>query len=124
MQARLLSPDLDALELALRVAPSRLISELGPVANRAGMKIKRDIQKNATGHRRLPHLGRAVEYDVTQTAASVEVEVGFKKAGQGNLANIAVYGSEDTAPFVDIDTPLQSEVKPFMDWVARVAAKI
>lgn len=115
--------ELDALARELALAPLKIMPALVPVAHKAGAKIKADIRRNASGHSRLPHLARAVSYDVSVGASEVEVEVGFDKVGQGNLGNIAVYGTDDTAPFVDIDTPLHSEVPAFMRWVAAAAVK-
>lgn len=118
------SREVHALAGELRVAPLRVMTAIVPVAGTAGQKIKAGIRRNATGHYRLGQLPSKVSYDVDASPSEVRVEVGFDKSGQGNLANIAVYGTADTAPFVDIDTPLNSEVGPFMRWVAKVGAEV
>jgi len=119
MQVRLDGRELDRLAVDLTTAPLKAIAALGPVAHRAGAQIKSGIRRNASGHSRLPGLARAVSYDVSMSGTSVTVDVGFDKSGQGNLANIAVYGTSDTAPFVDIDAPLAAEVPKFMAWVVK-----
>ena len=118
------SSEVHALAAQLHAAPARVMMALVPVAHTAGNKIKGGIRRNASGHRRLPHLARTVEYDLAASASEVRVDVGFRKEGQGNLAWIAVYGQNDQAPFVDIDTQLADEVKPFMRWVAKVGGEV
>lgn len=114
--------EVHALAAELQVAPLRVMTAIVPVANHAGAKIKTGIRRNAAGHRRLGHLPSTVNYDVTASPAEVRVEVGFDRRGQGKLAHLFVYGSNNTAPSIDIDTPLLNEVKPFMRWVAKVGA--
>ena len=117
------SSEVHALAFEQALAPARVMAALVPVGHRAGNKIKAGIRRNATGHFRLGALPSKVSYEVTSSATEVRVDVGFRKEGQGNLAHIAVYGKDDQAPFVDIDTPLLDEVKPFMRWVAKVGAE-
>lgn len=115
--------EIHALAAEQRIAADWVMAAIVPVAGRAGQNIKAGIRRSASGHTRLPHLSRAVSYDVNVSPTRVEVEVGFDQSGQGNLANIAVYGTSKTAPFVDIDSPLQAEVPNFMRWVAKVGAE-
>lgn len=58
-------------------------------------KAKRNLKRMASGHGHLPQLDRHVGYD---RISPLEYELGFNKVGQGNLANIAVYGSVNNAP--------------------------
>lgn len=113
----------EALAAEFATAPLRVIPAIVPVAHTAGGKIKSDMRRNAAGHYRLRGLPASIDYDIDVTATSVTVDVGFNKEGQGNLGNIAAYGTSKTAPFVDIDTPLAKEVPNFMRWVARVGAE-
>ena len=115
--------ELDALARELAAAPAKVIPAIVPVAHRAGGNIKRRMRKDASGHRRLGTLPKYVEYDIETTRSSVTVDVGFRKEGQGNLANIAAFGTADTAPVMDITAGLRDEVPNFMRWVAKVGAE-
>ena len=112
---------LDAL--ASELAGVRVLPSLIPVANKAGVNIKKVMKADATGHRRLAGLPRYVEYDVDSTPTSVTVEVGFRDEGQGELANIAAFGTAKNPPVMDITRGLTEEVPRFMRMVARVAGE-
>ena len=115
--------ELDALARELAAAPAKVIPAIVPVAHRAGGNIKRRMRKDATGHRRLGALPKYVEYDVEQTRSSVTVDVGFRKEGQGSLANIAAFGTADTPALFDVTAGLTDEVPNFMRWVAKIGAE-
>lgn len=114
---------LDRLAANLAAAPAKILPALVPVANKAGVNMKRTMRKDASGHRRLGALPNFVEYDVDLTPTSVSVEVGFRKEGQGNLANIAAYGTSDTPPVMDVTRALTDEVPSFMRWVVKVGSE-
>ena len=122
-------PDFDTSEL-MKLADSfgdaspRLIRALRPTVERAGVGIKKRMQSATSGHRRLAGLPSTVEYDVDQGLRSISVEVGFRKEGQGNLANIAAFGTSDTAPIFDITAPLAAEVPLFMRFAAKAASEV
>ncbi len=116
--------ELDRLARDFTTAPAKVIPAIVPVAHRAGAKIKASMRKDAAGHRHLPGLPRFVEYDVDVAPTSVTVEVGFRKEGQGNLANVAAYGTSNNAPVMDVTRGLRDEVPDFMRWVARVGSEI
>ncbi len=111
--------EVHALAVRLGSVPARAMLALRPVGERAGMKMKASMRRGATGHRHLPGLARAVEYNVTSSPSELSVEVGFRKQGQGNLAAIAAFGSVNNAPVMDITAPLREEVQPFMQWASR-----
>lgn len=122
-------PDFDTSELtdlaaAFDSAAPRLMRALRPVAERAGVGMKKRMVAQASGHRRLAGLPRTVEYDVDQGVTSISVDVGFRKEGQGNLANIAAFGTSDMAPVMDIIAPLKAEVPLFMRFAAKAAAEV
>lgn len=115
--------ELDSLATDFTVAASRVVPALVPVAQRAGVNMKRQMKRDASGHSHLPALPRYVEYDVTHSPLSVTVEVGFRKEGQGNLANIAAFGSANNAPVMDITAPLAAELPKFVAFAAKAAAE-
>lgn len=114
--------ELTALAARFRVAPAAVIAAVTPAATRAAVNIKRDMKQAASGHGHLPGLSRTVEYTVTPSSTEVRVEVGFNKTGQGNLANIAAFGSVNNAPVMDITQPLRAEVPRFMKWASKAIA--
>jgi hypothetical protein len=121
-------PDFDTSELSalandLMAAPAKVIPALVPVANKAGVNMKRRMASAASGHSHLPGLGRTVEYDVEVDATSVTVTTGFRKEGQGNLANIAAFGSSNNAPVMDITEPLAAEVPAFVRYALKAASE-
>jgi hypothetical protein len=116
--------EVDALARSFTTAPAKVIPSLVPVAKNAGNKIKNGLRREASGHRRLPHLQTGISYEVNVTRDSVSVEVGWHDpAGQQNLANIIAFGTSDTPAHMDITKPLRDEVPAFTRWVAKVAAE-
>ena len=115
--------ELDALTRELLAAPAKVLPAIVPVAHRAGVNIKATMKKDATGHAHLPGLPRTVEYDIEKSLTSVAVDVGFRKEGQGNLANFAAFGSVNNAPVLDITRGLYEELPNFMRWVAKVGSE-
>ena len=115
---------LDALAGDLLAVPARVIPAILPTANRAGLNIKRRMSKDVSGHPHLSALPRTVEYEVTPKPSSVEIEVGFRDEGQGELANIAAYGSVNNAPIFDITAGLTEELPTFVRHAAIAAVKV
>ena len=115
--------ELDALARDLMAAPLKVIPALVPVANRAGVNMKRVMKSDASGHGHLPGLASKVNYKVEVAAGSITVEVGFVDEGQGELANIAAFGTSKNAPVMDITRGLTEEVPNFMRWCAKVGSE-
>lgn len=85
----------ERLAVDLSEAPRR-VQQSAPKVLLVGInKAKKNLKRMASGHDYLPHLDGQVEYD---RLGMFEYELGFNKRGQGNLANIAVYGSVNNAP--------------------------
>lgn len=115
--------ELDALGLHLTAAPAAVIPAILPAANRAGLNIKRRMGRDASGHAHLKGLGSKVEYEVTPSVSSVEIEVGFRDEGLGELANIAAFGSVNNAPVMDITAGLTEELPKLVRYAAVAAVK-
>ena len=115
--------EVHALAASFRAAPPRVMSAIVPVAHRAGLAIKRTMKADAGGHGHLPGLAARVGYDLTSSATEVSVAVGFDKVGQGNLANIAAFGSVNNAPVMDITRGLTDEVPKFVQYLAKVGGE-
>lgn len=87
----------DTLAIDLTDAPGRIQRKAPKVLEVGAFKTKRNLKRMASGHKYLPGLDGAVSYD---RISDLEYEIGFDKRGQGNLANIAVYGSVNNAPIM------------------------
>lgn len=90
--------EVNRLAVDLSNAPGRIQRRAPKVFARGAFEIKNRIKRAASGHRYLPSLDAHVSYD---RRGLLEYEIGFNKRGQGNLANIAVYGSINNAPIME-----------------------
>ena len=102
--------ELDRLALNLSKAPGRMQRKAPKVFEVAANKIKRGMRRDASGHNHLSKLASTIEYD---KLGELTYEIGYKKIGQGNLANIAAFGSVNNAPVLVLDAPLRREL-PFI----------
>lgn len=90
--------ELDRLALDLSEAPGRIQRKAPAVFARGAFEIKNRIKRAAKGHGHLPRLDAHVSYD---KLGPLSYEIGFDKVGQGNLANIAAFGSVNNAPVME-----------------------
>ena len=82
----------------LSKAPGRIQRKAPKVFARGAFEIRNRIKRDASGHGHLSgkdRLDAHVSYDKLSPLA---YEIGFDKEGQGELANIAIYGSVNNAP--------------------------
>lgn len=86
------------LAVDLSEAPGRAQRKAPGVFARGAFEIKNRIKRAASGHDYLPSLDAHVSYT---KYGFLDYEIGFDKVGQGNLANIAVYGSINNAPVME-----------------------
>src|SRR5689334_12657901 len=90
--------EVDRLAVDLSEAPGRMQRKARAVFARGAFEIKGRIKRDASGHDYLPSLDNHVSYT---KFGPLDYEIGFDKVGQGNLANIAVYGSVNNAPVME-----------------------
>lgn len=90
--------EVNRLAVDLSEAPGRAQRKAPAVFARGAFEIKNRIKRAASGHGHLPSLDAHVSYD---HLGFLDYEIGFDKRGQGNLANIAVYGSINNAPIME-----------------------
>ena len=119
MDIHIYDEGLDELEADLSRAPGRVQRGAtrvlsGPVRRR----LTRIQKEDATGHRQLQHLPGAVGSDMI---SPLEVEVGFNKEGQGELANIIVFGSVNNAPVYDFRARQRAAIPAILDDLADMA---
>lgn len=104
---------------------TKLASDLGTVAGKAGPlirkavevtagKVKADARKSVAGGasswRALP---AAIGYDVKGSASSLEVEVGYKVGGAGSLGGIREFGSPMAVAHNDLANALHANEADF-----------
>lgn len=91
--------ELRRLEVDISEAPGRLQRNFGPTMKRGARLVEREMKRDASGHRYLPHLADATSHDVL---GPWEAEIGLgPDGGQGSLAHIIVYGSVNNDPVYD-----------------------
>lgn len=97
---------LDALAKDLGGAERRVSTRVTrELKGRIGMKLKREMRQDASGHRQLRHLPNAVSYELIDPWM-VECGLSPKKGTQGRLAHIIAYGSINNGPVYDKDAAL------------------
>lgn len=89
--------EVNALSADLSQAPVRIQRKAPAVFLKGAIEIKRRIERSARGHDYLPQLASHVGHD---RLGFLRHEIGFNKVGQGNLANIAAFGSVNNAPIM------------------------
>jgi hypothetical protein len=89
---------LTEVKIALDQATSRMLPEVAAVLSKAGLNIKSGVQRRWSGMAHLRRLPSLVSYDVAHGFGKVYVEVGPQHVGQGELANVAEFGTVNNAP--------------------------
>jgi hypothetical protein len=96
---RIQSQGLDVLAADLTKAQAEIGPASAKVTGMACLNIKKDVQRRWSGLAHLPHLPRAITYDVRQLAHTVVGEVGAEQERlQGKLAWTQEYGTPTSAP--------------------------
>ena len=90
--------EVNRLAVDLSQAPGRIQRKAPKVFEVGANKIKKTLRADASGHDYLKSgFAAKVNYD---RFGPLDYEVGFDDEGQGELANIAVFGSINNAPVV------------------------
>ena len=94
-----MSDDLRQLAADLEAAGPRAQREAYTALVVEAHAMKDDWRTRVTGVRGLPGLAAAVSYDVTVTGLrEITAEIGYDQRGQGELGNIAEFGSSRHGP--------------------------
>lgn len=97
MSLRFDTSEVDALAADFSAGPGRVQRGAGRVIERSARRVQAAQKRDATGHRYLKRLPGTVG---RTRIGLLEQEVGFDKRGQGNLANILVFGSINNSPIM------------------------
>lgn len=113
----------DVHRLAVDLTTAAVKTQVGAAAALAvsAQRVKDGMKSDATGHRFLTRLPEYVSYE--RVGIGLEYEVGFDKRGQGNLANIAAYGTARNAPVMDHTASLRREEPVLVAALLGVAEK-
>lgn len=121
------SGDLDDLihDLDIGVVRRRMMPEAKRVTERGAFNIKKDWRDRWSGHPHIPHLAKAVTYDVTSKRDEVEAEIGpDKERRQGPLGNIIEHGTVHNAPIPGGAPALAAEEPRYMKALADLGEKV
>lgn len=113
--------DVRQLGIDLVAAPVRVQVASVKILEVAAAKIKTGMAEAARGHAHLPQLPDHVSY--SRIGIGLEYEVGFDKEGQGNLANIAAFGTSKNAPVMDHTAALRAEEPSIITQLTLAAEK-
>lgn len=110
--------DVDRLAAELAQGPARMKAKAPKVLEVGANKVKKGMKREASGHTYLPDLPNFVSYD---RVTPMLYEIGFDKVGQGNLANIAAFGSVNNAPVMDHTAALHRELPVILRHIGEAA---
>lgn len=99
--------DVSKLALDLTTSPVKLQIAALKVLEGSAERIEQGMREDATGHRALADLPNHVSSE--RMSLGLEYEIGFDKVGQGNLANVAAFGTSKNAPVMDHAASLRRE---------------
>lgn len=112
----------------LDIAAETVVEEGKKVVGKGCMNIKRQAQRivreNSPRHY-LPHLPRAIGYDVTARAADITGECGADPAKlQGGLQRIIEFGTVNNAPIPHMIPAIDAEAPNFERYVGELGEKL
>lgn len=86
-----------SLALDLSKAPGRIQRRAPKTLRKGAFDVKQRLRRDAEGHAYLPGLAAKAAYD---EMTPLSYEIGIDKGGQGDLGNVAVYGTSNNAPIM------------------------
>ena len=118
---------MDSWRRDLQTLPERAEKAIKPVMSRAGVQIKLDWKRRwtaagspAPGH--IPHLIRALGYDLSQKGTLFAVTIGVASGHkQSRLASFIEYGTLTSPPHPAGEQSLEAEVPKFLAAMEKVA---
>lgn len=118
MSVHIDSHEVYELVIDLSHAPDRLKDNVGTVFKNEADALRRDMFRDAEGHRYLPKFAPRL---TAEKLGALDYIVGFNNTGQGSLAHIIVFGSVNNAPVYDFYRPIRRRTEPFVEHIARIA---
>ena len=108
------------LAVSLADAPARLRGRIDDAFADEARALEREMKADATGHRYLPKFAREL---TTDKVGALGYDIGFEKRGQGNLANIIVFGSINNGPVYEFYGPLLRRAEPFVERLSDMVVR-
>lgn len=104
--------ELAAFAKELRASGAEVVRKAPGVVKRGALNIKNDAKKNLGRHKTLRMLPGAITYDVTESAAGVEAEIGPDQAISGLGVGVE-FGSVHHAPMPFLHPAFDAESPKF-----------
>lgn len=115
---------LDELIVSLTVADDVVMDLVERTVGRGNLNIKRDAARRISGYAHLPHLPRAIDYDVQRDGYTVTSECGPNNAKlQGGLGSIIEFGTLTSGPIPFMSPALDAEAPRFERALADAAVE-
>ena len=116
---------LRSLAAELAAAGEEAVPEGKKVVGQGCNNIKKDVKRRWSGLAHLPHLPRAIDYEVRATGTLIDGEVGANDAKlQGKLAWVPEYGTPTSAPHPALSPAADAEEPRFVAAVERLGVKL
>lgn len=109
----------------LEVASDEAVGAVERVVGAGCRNIQVGVRRRWAGHPHIPHLGRAVDYDVTREGDTVSGEVGPNRAKrQGGLGSYIELGTVHSGPIPALSPELDIEAPKFERALGDLAADL
>lgn len=119
--------DIDVTEwlgFAGDLAAIDVMPDVRGVVAKGALNIKNQMQDEARGSRHF-QIASLINFEQKQTANTAEAEIGPRKVGAGNLANLAYFGGSNGGggTIADPEIAMLAEEPRFNDALAKVVAQ-
>lgn len=91
---------------------------------RAAKNIERQAREMAPKGPRLPHYARMITTDITETAMSVEAEVGPLQQGQGAFGQFLEFGSANNPPYPHLMPAAEAEIPTWLEYMRQATGDV
>jgi hypothetical protein len=107
--------DVHKFAAELGAAAGDVPKKMRPVVQRGALNIKKQMQAEASGHRRFPAFPASISYDTQSSRSEISAEIGpDKDKRQGALGNILYFGTVKNTAVLNINAPLDNEEPKFL----------
>ena len=109
-----MSDTLASVARSLEMAGLKAPAVATAIVTKGAVNIEAAMRADAAGIAHAPAFPSSINYDVTQSMAGPEAEIGPDKgARQGALGNILYFGTSKNGPVRNISTGIDAELPPF-----------
>lgn len=122
-----MSDDMARLAADLAAAPDRLMREVKPIVSKGSLNVKNQLIREASGSRSFGSIARSIGYELTETATSVEGEIGPDKSRNSSAGLLMAYYGQSRGGGGTLPDPLlalQAEEPGFIAAIENVAGGV